>query len=170
VEDVIDSAILLRGKTSLSFKFLLIGVWNDEKVRIESISKIDSGFLPVQIFPPAAGKEKLNFFEEADIFVFPPRDPEGHPWVIVEAMAAGLPIITTDRGAITESVIHGVNGFIVEANNPLQIAEKLEYLMNHPDVRETMGKESRRLYEEKFTEEKMVEKLTNVFNTVLSMP
>jgi glycosyltransferase involved in cell wall biosynthesis len=96
--------------------------------------------------------------------------PEGHPWVLVEAMAAGLPIISTDQGAITESVIDGVNGFIVDSNNPLQIAEKLEYLMDHPEIREKMGKESRRLYEENFTEEKMIEKLKDVFNTVLNTP
>ena len=126
--------------------------------------------IPVQILPPASGEEKLRFYEEANIFVFPPRAPEGHPWVIVEAMAAGLPIISTDQGAITESVINGINGFIVDTKNPSQIAEKLEYLINHPEIREKMGRESRRLYEENYTEGIMVEKLTNAFKTILSMP
>ena len=85
-------------------------------------------------------------------------------------MAAGLPIISTDQGAITESVLNMENGFIIESNNPEQIAEKIEYLVNHPDVRQKMGKESRRLYEENFTEEIMVKRLASVFNTVIGMP
>lgn len=170
VEDVIEAAAHFRKITNLPFRFTLTGTWNDEQLKQKCIEKINSDQLPIKIYTPATGTEKLRFFEEADIFVFPPRAPEGHPWVIVEAMAAGLPIISTDQGAITESVIDGVNGFIVDSNNPSQIAEKVNYLMNHPEIREKMGKESRRLYEENFTEEKMIEKLKNVFNTVLNMP
>jgi glycosyltransferase involved in cell wall biosynthesis len=83
-------------------------------------------------------------------------------------MAAGLPIISTDQGAITESVIDGCNGFIVEAGNPMQIADKINLLVETLDLRKEMARESRKLYEDKFTEEKMVERLTNVFNTVLN--
>ena len=83
-------------------------------------------------------------------------------------MAAGLPIISTDQGAITESVIDGVNGFIVEKQNPQQIAEKIKFLIENPELKKKMGKESRRRYEENFTEEKMVERLTQAFNAVLS--
>jgi glycosyltransferase involved in cell wall biosynthesis len=170
VEDVINSAAILKDKTHTPFKFILTGTWNDENVRQACFSNIQINLLPVHIFPPASDKEKLKCFEEADIFVFPPRNPEGHPWVIVEAMAAGLPIISTDQGAITESVIDGVNGFIVEPGSPIQIAEKIEYLILNEDVRKMMGKESRRLYEENFTEEIMINKFATVFNTVLNMP
>jgi glycosyltransferase involved in cell wall biosynthesis len=123
--------------------------------------------LPVKFYSPANKDIKFRYFLNSDIFIFPPREPEGHPWVIIEAMAAGLPIISTDQGAITESVIDGINGFIVEKQNPKQIAEKLKLLIENKELRERMGKESRRLYEENFTEEKMVARLKNVFNTVL---
>lgn len=114
------------------------------------------------------GENKWVLLHESDIFVFPTYyPPEGHPWVIVEAMAAGLPIISTDQGAITESVIDGANGFIVEKQKPQQIAEKIKLLIENPKLRIKMGKESRRLYEENFTEEKMVMKITDCFNKVL---
>jgi glycosyltransferase involved in cell wall biosynthesis len=122
----------------------------------------------VIFYPPASGKDKLAHFEKADVFVFTPREPEGHPWVIVEAMAAGLPIISTNQGAIIESVRDNQNGFIVEVRNPQMIAARLEELINNKSLRERMGKTSRTLYENNFTEEKMVEKLSGIFEQVLA--
>jgi glycosyltransferase involved in cell wall biosynthesis len=125
--------------------------------------------LPIKILGSVFGQNKSELFSASDIFVFPTYYPaEGHPWVIVEAMAAGLPIITTDQGAILESVKNGVNGFIVEKRNPHQIAEKIKFLIEHIDIRKKMGEESRRLYLENFTEERMVERLSFAFNSVLA--
>ena len=72
--------------------------------------------------------------------------------------------ISQEYGLIRGIEINGISYLVGK-----DIAEKLDYLMNHPNVREKMGKESRRLYEENFTEEKMIEKLAKVFNTVLHM-
>jgi colanic acid/amylovoran biosynthesis glycosyltransferase len=83
-------------------------------------------------------------------------------------MAAGLPVISTNQGAITESVIDGVNGFIVEKRNVESIAEKILFLCNHDDTRKRMGAESRRLYEQEFTESRLVDRMTGVFHAVLA--
>ena len=104
---------------------------------------------------------------EADIFLFPPRSPEGHPWVLVESMASSLPVIATDMGAIVESVVDGVNGYIVNPGKPTEIFEKLTYLIKNPQIRQEMSRNSRRLYEEKFTEDRMVQNLASVFNKIL---
>lgn len=145
------------------------GEWQDKETKIEfnRFAKTHTD-LPLELMGPVYGKEKIDLLSSADIFVFPPRESEGHPWVIVEAMAAGLPIITTDQGAITESVKDGLNGFIVEKRNPQQIAEKIKFLIDHPDIRIKMGEESRRLYLENFTEEKMIERLSHAFHSILS--
>jgi glycosyltransferase involved in cell wall biosynthesis len=125
--------------------------------------------LPADLPGPVVNQKKYELFAAADVFVFPTYYPaEGHPWVIVEAMAAGLPIITTDQGAITESVKDGVNGFIVEKRNPQQIADKIKFLIENPEIRKKMGEQSRRLYLENFTEEKMVERMSHAFNSVLA--
>ncbi len=87
--------------------------------------------------------------------------------MIVEAMAAGLPIVTTDQGAITESVKDKINGFIIDKRNPKQIAEKIILLIENSDLRNKMSKESRRLYLENFTESRMIDRLSNAFHTVL---
>ena len=121
----------------------------------------------VKVIGPVYGRNKYDLLLSSDIFVFTPVQEEGHPWVIIEAMEAGLPIIATDRGAITESVIDGKNGFIVEKENPSQIAERIQYLIDNPEQRKRMGEESRRLYLENFTEEKMIRRLSQTFHSVL---
>ena len=118
--------------------------------------------------PPVSGVKKLELFAKSDIFVFPPIAPEGHPWVLVEAMAAGLPIISTNQGAISESVIDGENGFIVESNNANEIVEKIIYLLDNPEKRIEMAKKSKLFHSNKFSEINMVENLSTVFNKVIS--
>lgn len=168
IEDFIKSLVFLKEKYTQEFFVNIVGQWRDEETKKNCINIIEKHSLPVKTFSPKYGDEKFNFFKEADIFVFPPRLPEGHPWVIIEAMAFGLPIITTDQGAIKESVIDGENGFIIEKNNPQQIAEKLFLLLSNPQIAKQMGIKGQQYYLEKFTEDKMVYNLSNaLYKTIL---
>lgn len=164
---MLEAMVILKDQFKKAAELTIIGGWRNEDTKAKCLNIIEQKKLPVIFYPPEIAKEKFKHLAASDIFVFAPRDPEGHPWVIVEAMAAGLPIISTDRGAITESVINGQNGFIVRSNHPEQIAGKLNELIENPDARNKMAAESRRLYLENFTEEKMVERLVQSFNTVL---
>jgi glycosyltransferase involved in cell wall biosynthesis len=167
VEDVFE-AIHILSKQNLINKFSIdfVGAWNNEATKEKCTHLLTNENLPIRIHQPVSGIYKFNFLSNADIFVFPPREPEGHPWSIVEAMAASLPIISTNKGAIIESVINEKNGFIVEPANPTSIAEKLKLLIENPELRIQMGQEGYRLYLENFTEEKMVEKYKGVFNKI----
>jgi glycosyltransferase involved in cell wall biosynthesis len=167
IEDVIDSAMILKDKGVTLVSFNLAGSWLDPGYESYCLKKINGSNLPVTVYSGISTESKKSLFAHADIFVFTPRDPEGHPWVIIEALAAGLPIISTDQGAISESVVDGENGFIVGTNNPAEIAEKIEFLVSHPDVYDKMRLESLRLYREKYTEEAMVRNLTSAFEKTL---
>ena len=140
----------------------------NNKFRTYCLDKIKNQNLPVTVFSQTSGDLKKKFFSEADVFLFPPREPEGHPWVIIEALAAGLPIISTNQGAIIESVQNSKNGFIVNIRQPAEIAEKIEFLKANHDIREKMGKESRHIYEQNFTEEIMINNLKIAFEKTLS--
>lgn len=168
VEDVIGAVAYLKNTFNRSCRLDVVGQWYDADTENRCREMVRQDGLPVKFHNPASAEDKAVFFQNAGIFIFPPREPEGHPWVIIEAMAAGLPVISTDQGAITESVIDGVSGFIVGKQNPAQIAGKIRVLIENQDMRMRMGREGRRLYEEHFTEEKMVENLTHAFNSVLN--
>ncbi|CAN5570868.1 N/A [soil metagenome] len=168
IEDVIKAASLLKKTHAGKFELSVIGGWRKEETKVKCLALVQEQNLPITFFPPEVSREKLQYLINADIFVFPPREPEGHPWVIVEAMACGLPIISTDQGAIIESVIHEQNGYIVKPANPQEIAEKMAVLIDNPQLRQRMAIASRKQYETNFTEAKMVEHMTTAFNTVIN--
>ena len=165
--DIMKSLKIINNTEVISNQLIAIGEWQNSQIKFEYIEYCNQNNLNIKFLNKIYGNEKIRRLKNSDLFLFTPREPEGHPWVIVEAMAAGLPIISTDQGAITESVIDGVNGFIVEKKNPNQIAEKIKLLMKDEKLRLKMGQESRRFYEEKFTEEIMVMNYLNTFNKVI---
>ena len=169
IQDVIQAVGILAGQTDIPFRLDVIGGWLDDDVRATCEKLVSDRNLPVTFHSPELSHRRFEFLARADIFVFPPRSPEGHPWVIVEALAAGLPIISTDQGAIRESVIHGENGFIVDTESPGEIADRLLQFMADVDLRIAMGKKSREFYLDKFTEEAMVHNLDAAFRGILKV-
>ena len=168
IEDLLNAIAILKKENIQNFHLDVVGAWRSKSVE-ESCKKIVSeNNLPVNFHPADAAKKKFQFFANADIFVFAPRDPEGHPWVVVEAMAAGLPIISTDRGAIIESVQDGENGFIVQVADAASIADRLKKLIVDSSLRNKMSVASREKYENGFTEKKMVENLSRIIETVIA--
>ncbi|MBL4668661.1 MAG: glycosyltransferase [Flavobacteriales bacterium] len=167
-DDVLKALVILKEKGITNFKMNAAGAWDNETFKQQCLTIIaDNQLDNVTLFKPQAGEAKMQLFADADVFVFCPKMPEGHPWVIVEAMANGLPVIATDQGAIIESVIDGENGFIVPAEQPLVIAEKLEQLIKDAALRKQFSEQSKTVYQTNFTEEKMVENLKGVFDAVL---
>jgi glycosyltransferase involved in cell wall biosynthesis len=167
IEDLLEASRVLKNKSVNHFFLDVAGDWRDERTKDKCMRLVEENNLPVHFYPAVSGEEKFSMLGNADVFVFTPRAPEGHPWVIVEAMAAGLPIISTDRGAITESVKHGVNGFIVGIQKPGEIADKMKLLIEDKELRQRMSEAGRKLYEANFTEEKMVDRYVEVFTTVI---
>jgi glycosyltransferase involved in cell wall biosynthesis len=172
VLEVLRAAVIINESEKIkNIKFLFAGNWQDNETRIDFEDILAKHpHLPVEVIGSVQGEEKLWLLASVDIFVFPTFYPhEGHPWVIVEAMAAGLPIISTDHGAIVESVVDKKNGFLVEKKNPQQIADKIIYLIENPEVRHQMEIESINRYKENFSEEKMVERLQKVFEEAMDL-
>ena len=168
IEDLLQAVKILLDSGTDPFQVDVVGDWREPGMEESSRTYVRSHRLPVIFHAPVSGEKKFYFYANADIFVFPPRAPEGHPWVIVEAMAAGLPIVATDKGAITESVHHGENGFIVKDKSPEELASSLKTLINDAALRKKMGLKSRALYENEFTENKMASRLEKVFNSVIA--
>lgn len=98
--------------------------------------------------------ELSRIYQDTDIFLFPTY-LEQFGMVQIEALASGLPLISRDVGGVSDAVIDGYNGFLMPYNSSEdQWVEKIQYLINHPEERERMGRNSRKLAEEKFSMEK----------------
>lgn len=152
-------------------RYVFAGDWrrNEDKLECEDYLKRENIHDYVEFTGTVTGRQKVKLLQDADVFAFPTYYPfEGHPWVIVEAMAAGLPIITTDQGCIKESVIDGENGFIIPKREPDSVAEKIIYLIEHSEARARMGQKSRQLYEANFTKEHFVQRMIDAINLTLN--
>jgi len=88
--------------------------------------------------------ELVDRYYAADIFAFAPIWNEGFGLPPVEAMAAGLPVVTSRSGTVVETVVEGKTGFLVEKNNPAELTEALLVLLKDDDRREAMGRAGRR--------------------------
>ncbi len=94
-------------------------------------------------------------------------DAEGHPIVVLEALARGLPIVATDVGGIAESVRPGVNGFVTPVRGVAEIAAALERLVQDAGLRERMGRASRIIAQD-FSVDRMVERTLAFYDQVVS--
>jgi glycosyltransferase involved in cell wall biosynthesis len=133
------------------------GLWANIKTRFSTAgSRHDKYWRHLQSLLPAELAEKVNFrgfitraevidsYYESDIFAFAPIWDEGFGLPPVEAMAAGLPVVTTRSGTVPETVIDGTTGFVVEKNSVEALARGLLILLEDDDRREAMGRAGRR--------------------------
>lgn len=91
----------------------------------------------------------------SSVFVLPSYYREGVPHSILEAMATGRAIITTDSPGCRETVKEGINGFLVPTKNVEELAEKMIWLIENPEEIKRMGKESLKYAKEKFDVKKV---------------
>ncbi len=96
------------------------------------------------------GEDKARVFRESDIFVYPTKK-DALPLVLIEAMKWGLPVISSDEGAIPEVVVDGVTGFIVNPRDIGQLTDRVLRLVKDPELRLRMGAAGRKRYEEHYT-------------------
>ena len=105
----------------------------------------------------AAGIEWLGHVDDvgrhlrdADVFVLPSFYREGYPRSIMEAMATGRAVITTDNPGCREAVTDGLNGLLVPPRDPAALAEAMRSLCGRPGRVAEMGREGRRLAEARY--------------------
>lgn len=116
-------------------------------VRLESLGA------RVTIPGAKTGHDKVRELATADIFVYPTRW-DGQPLVLLEAMAAGLAIITTRVGGIPETVEDGVEAVLVDPGDHAALADAIHDLLHDEDRRRRLGQAARRRYEAEFTSER----------------
>lgn len=94
------------------------------------------------------------YIEAAHVYVLPSYR-EGTPRSVIEAMSMGRPIITTDAPGCRETVIHGVNGFLVPIGDPVALAKSMRKFIESPDLISQMSLQSRKIAEEKYNVRKV---------------
>lgn len=117
-------------------------------------------------------KEVLKLYQQAHIFVLPSvtasnGDREGQALVIQEAQAMGLPIVSTLHNGIPEGVLDGKSGFLVPERDVDALTEKLEYLIEHPEIWPDMGQYGRKFIEEHYDMNKLNRRLVEIYQNLI---
>jgi len=125
----------------------------------------------VQFRGDASDSELMRCYEDADMFILPciiveNGDRDGIPVVMMEAMAMGLPVVSTDVSGIPELVESGVSGMLVPPKDEKAIADAIIKICKDGELRVGMGKEGRKIIERKFDITFEAEKLLGVFINV----
>jgi colanic acid/amylovoran biosynthesis glycosyltransferase len=164
--DLIAACGLLRAH-GRAFECRIIGEGPLEESLRGQIAAADLGTF-VRLIGPQSQAEIATHLADATIFVLPcTREVDGGmdnlPTVIMEAMAAGLPVISTPLAGVPEMVEDGASGDLVPERNPPALATTIERLLDDPKRMRQLGARGREIAREKFSIEESVRQLRTVF-------
>jgi len=112
-------------------------------------------------------KDLPLYFRIADVFVRPSRS-EGFGNAFLDAMAAGVPAIGTPVGGIVDFLKDGETGFVSKPENPDDLAEKINYVLGHPNVRNKVIANADNLVKRHYSWDVVSEKMGRIFNHITS--
>ena len=111
------------------------------------------------------GDNKLRAFAEAHCYIFPTY-AEGMPISVLEAMAAGLPLVTRPVGGLRDLLEDGKMGFVTESLQPENLAEHLERLISTPDLCQRMAEYNRQCARDRFVASKVAAQFEAIYREV----
>jgi glycosyltransferase involved in cell wall biosynthesis len=115
------------------------------------------------------GNDKERLLSEAWIYVLPSYS-ECLPMSVLEAMAAGLPVVTTPVGGTPDAVTHGVEGLLVEPGNVASLEKSISSLLADKELRIRMGEAARQKAIELFSAERVVAQLESIYREIGAQP
>jgi len=165
---LLDACCLLKER-GYDFACDLVGGETTEMDRFQLEEEINIRGLKKQVFywGPRYGEQKESFFQQADIFVQPTFE-DCFPLTVLEAMQHGLPVVSTDEGAIPDMVIDGFNGFVCKRQDAYSLADSLERLLKDSDLRKQMGEKGCLRYRERFTQESFERTFLHILSDILN--
>lgn len=171
---ILKSLKIIKEKklTNVSFKFTIVGEGVLRNL-IESLVKEYALGDIVDLLGhiPHHSEKFLDEYRKADILVQPSQvsknDKEGIPGTLIEAMASGLPVVSTYHAGIPEIIESGVNGLLVKEGDCEELAQKISILMNNTTLRKKLGINAQEKVKELDLESK-TEKLEEIYYRVIN--
>lgn len=161
IHDYIAAAKIVKNKYA-DAKFIVLGSIDKEALGALTEAELER-FTEANIVEyPGHVNNVPEWIANSSVFVLPSYYREGVPRSTQEAMAIGRAVITTDVPGCRETVVDGVNGFLVEKWNPQALAEKMIYFIEHPEEIAIMGYESYKIAQDKFDAHKVNKRLIDM--------
>ncbi len=164
VETLIEAVARLNQMEVADFELQLVGD-GERRATVERIV-VEKGMTKQVHFLGWVDREAIiERYRQADLFVSA-TTWEGMPNTVLEGMACGLPVVSSRASGLEELVQEGANGYLVNINDPVALADRMASLINNPYERRRMGKESRKLAEREFAWEYIAEQYVEIYKRI----
>lgn len=148
VEVFVEAAENLKSRYP-AVQFLMVGPHDEENPSGVPVAQLAKWTASGLVEWHGSVEDIRAVYRSASIIVLPSRR-EGMPKVVLEAAACGLPVVTTNVPGCRDSVIDGKTGYLVPWGDASALSEKIALLIDSPSLRNQMGRNARRLAEERF--------------------
>lgn len=166
--DVLVEACGILRRRNVDFETLIVGEYDEHEAELRRL--IDKLGLEnhIRLTGPLEQTRLYEEYRRAGVFCLPCRvlengDRDGIPNVLMEAMACGLPVITTPVSGIPEIISDGVNGQFIPPNDPEALADALLRLSDNPHVADSISREAQATVRERFDGERFASQLAELF-------
>lgn len=165
--DVLLDALTLLKKQNVAFRCTLVGGGPLQEGLAAQIDALGIGDM-VTMVGPMPQPDIINMMKNANMVVAPcviseDGDRDGLPTVLLESMALGTPVISTQVAGIPELVSDGLTGLCVPERNPQALADAMRRLLDDHDLCRTFSHNGRRLIEQEYDEDRNAAKLRGLF-------
>jgi glycosyltransferase involved in cell wall biosynthesis len=109
----------------------------------------------------------LELIKNADFIIMPSTWYETFGMVIIEAFSCGTPVLASRLGSLQTIIVDGITGLHFEAGNPVELAEKVQWMIENPAEVKKMGANARKEYLAKYTPEKNYEMLMDIYQQAI---
>ena len=110
----------------------------------------------------------LDVFRSLNLFVIPTVEGDTIPQVLMQALAIGLPVVSTTTGSIPDVVADGESGFLIPPRDVDALADRIGRLVTEPALRTAMGRRGRETVERSYSIDRMVDRLEQVYGQVIA--
>ena len=155
---------------------ILISIWPLVREKYSEAILYIAGSGPMENELKAAAGEGVQFLgsqedispvlKASDLFLLP-SDAEGLPVALLEAMACGLPCVVTEVGGIPDVITNHKDGIFVPADSPEAFLQAVLFLLDHPEIRDGIGKLARERIIQKYSVEDMADQLVELYQQLI---
>ncbi|MCE3199011.1 glycosyltransferase family 4 protein [Paenibacillus sonchi] len=164
---VLEAAKAFKNDSRVKFWLAGDALFGEEAYKNELIQKIQQDEL-TNVSLLGHVDDIQGLMSKADLLIHTSITPEPFGQVIVEGMAAGLPVIASNEGGPVEIVVPGVTGLLIQPGDPVVLADSITWMLNHPEERKRMADSGMKRVKEHFVIENTVKDIVDYYKGLLA--